>query len=183
VEFDKIKSINFDIIANDLSQDAHAAVRGFRLLRAQEFFKKIDTKKQYVVWADCGKHFRNNELVGYLFKEIANENIAGEHGFTFLQFSYCSMHTDLTTGFYSWLTDPTNRVSAAIFSRIPLNQINLQTRKIRSCVDPIKICKEINWFNPIRINRYGPLDTTAGFTKLQASNFSQIEFFVKPSRT
>ena len=53
-----------------MSQDASAAVRGFRILRSQEFFKKID-KKNYTIWADCGKHYRNNELVGYLLLELA----------------------------------------------------------------------------------------------------------------
>ena len=61
----KIKSINFDIISSELSQYASAAVRRFRISRSQEFFKKID-KKNYTIWADCGKHFRNNELIGYL---------------------------------------------------------------------------------------------------------------------
>ena len=55
-----------------MSQDAAAAVRGFRILRSQSFFKKID-KKNYIIWEDCGKHFRNNELVGYLLLELAED--------------------------------------------------------------------------------------------------------------
>jgi hypothetical protein len=62
---DKIKLINFDLISSDLNQAAHAVVRGFRLLREQTFFKEID-QKEYVVWCDAGKHFRNNELLGLL---------------------------------------------------------------------------------------------------------------------
>jgi hypothetical protein len=53
-----------------------AAVRGFRILRSQEFFKQIDAKN-YKIWADCGKHFRNLTLTGYLFKELVKERILG----------------------------------------------------------------------------------------------------------
>ena len=80
VEFDKIKLINFDIISSDTCQDARAAVRGFRILRDQPFFKTIE-KKEWTGWADCGKHFRNNELVGYLLLELPTSNI---HGFVLL---------------------------------------------------------------------------------------------------
>lgn len=72
----KIKLINFDMISSDLSQTAEAAVRGFRFLREQDFFKEID-KSEYIVWVDCGRHFRNKLLVGYLFKELAQEGIHG----------------------------------------------------------------------------------------------------------
>ena len=34
----QIKLINFDIISSDLSSDGNAAVRGFRILRQQQFF-------------------------------------------------------------------------------------------------------------------------------------------------
>jgi hypothetical protein len=61
-----------------LSQDASAAVRGFRILREQDFFEKIDKEvNDYIVWADCGKHFRNNEFVGYCLIELAKEK---KHG-------------------------------------------------------------------------------------------------------
>lgn len=73
---DQIKVINFDLISADLSQEAHAAVRGFRILRAQEFFTAIDTK-DYIVWADCGKHFRSKEMIGYLLCELADNDIHG----------------------------------------------------------------------------------------------------------
>jgi hypothetical protein len=53
-----------------MAQDGEAAVRGFRLLREQSFFKDID-QTDYIVWADCGKHFRNNEFVGFLLSELA----------------------------------------------------------------------------------------------------------------
>lgn len=78
---EKIKIINFDIIASDGSQDAQAAVRGFRLLRRREFFKEIDkrdTISEYIVWMDCGRHFRNSLVVGYLFRELAEEGIRGK---------------------------------------------------------------------------------------------------------
>ena len=49
-------------------------MRGFRILRGQEFFIKID-KKDYVVWADCGPHFRTQKFIGYLLLELASLGI------------------------------------------------------------------------------------------------------------
>ncbi|CAF0854416.1 unnamed protein product [Brachionus calyciflorus] len=72
----QIELINFDIISSDLCEDARAVVRGFWLLREQDFFKDIE-KKNYVIWMDCGKHFRNCEVVGYLLKELAEDKIQG----------------------------------------------------------------------------------------------------------
>jgi hypothetical protein len=54
-----------------------AVVRGFRLLRSQQFFKDID-KDKYIVWTDCGKSFRNKEIMGYLMIELSRENIHGK---------------------------------------------------------------------------------------------------------
>ncbi len=72
---DEIETINFDVIANkDDKQDGPAAVRGFQILRSQEFFKQIDTK-YYKILADCGKHFRNSTITDYLFKELVKESI------------------------------------------------------------------------------------------------------------
>ena len=45
--------INFDLISSDEHQDAYSAVRGFRILRDQEWFKEIE-QNDYIVWADCG---------------------------------------------------------------------------------------------------------------------------------
>lgn len=73
---DKIQLINFDIISNDKSSDAKAVVRGFRILREQDFFKAIE-KPNYIVWADTGKHFRNCELLGYLLGDLKELNING----------------------------------------------------------------------------------------------------------
>ncbi len=64
-----------------MSEDARAVVRGFRLLRSQDFFKQIE-KDSYVIWMDCGKHFRNSEVIGYLLKDLAREN---KHGILFLK--------------------------------------------------------------------------------------------------
>jgi len=46
-------------------------------LREQRFFKEIE-KNDYIVWADCGKHFRNSEFVGYLLLELADLKINGK---------------------------------------------------------------------------------------------------------
>ncbi|CAF1020612.1 unnamed protein product [Brachionus calyciflorus] len=72
----EIDCINFDIISSDLTEDARAVVRGFRLLRQQKFFKNIE-KNSYIVWMDCGKHFRNFEVIGYLLKDLAEQKIDG----------------------------------------------------------------------------------------------------------
>ena len=76
--------INFDIISSDTSQDARAAVRGFRILREQQFFRDVEDhvfiqgeEKHYFVWADCGTHFRNKWIIGYLLTELAELNING----------------------------------------------------------------------------------------------------------
>ena len=75
---DNIRLIHFDLISSDLYQDAHAVIRGLRYLREQPFFKQID-KKDYNVWCDAGKHFRNNEIFGYFLRELSLENINGTH--------------------------------------------------------------------------------------------------------
>jgi len=75
-----IQTVNFDLISKCYkgSQDAQSAVRAFRILREQDFFKKID-KTEYVVWCDCGKHFRNGLFVGYLFRELRQYGIRGKN--------------------------------------------------------------------------------------------------------
>ena len=79
VQDESIKTINFDLITKSFkgSQDAHSVVKAFRILRNQDFFKNID-KSEYVIWADCGKHFRNSLLVGYLFRELKRSHIHGK---------------------------------------------------------------------------------------------------------
>lgn len=73
----EIKLINFDLIWDDEhKQDAYSFIRAFRVLRDQEFFKAID-KKNYSVWLDCGKHFRNNLVIGYLFQELKAQGVLG----------------------------------------------------------------------------------------------------------
>jgi hypothetical protein len=70
------KEINFNIISANLDQGASAAVRGFRILRKQEFFTKID-QQHYIVWADCGPHFRTQKFIGYLLLELSLSGITG----------------------------------------------------------------------------------------------------------
>lgn len=72
----KIQSINFTIISSDMTEDARSVIRGFRILRKQEFFMNIE-KPNFIIWMDCGKHFRNCEVVGYLLNELAEEKIHG----------------------------------------------------------------------------------------------------------
>ncbi len=73
-ENDVIQLINVDIVTK-MSNSALSVVKCLRFLRSQSFFKLID-KRNYVIWADCGSHFRNNELAHYFFKELfENEKI------------------------------------------------------------------------------------------------------------
>lgn len=76
VNNDKIECVNFDMISNN-KQTGNYVIRGFRFLRNQQFFRKLLDIKQYIVWLDCGKHFRNKMLLGYLFKELATQKING----------------------------------------------------------------------------------------------------------
>lgn len=69
----EIKLINVDIITDDLSQDACSVVRAFHFLRRQDFFKEIE-KPDYIVWMDCGKHFRNQYVAGYLLEDLAKKH-------------------------------------------------------------------------------------------------------------
>ena len=46
-------------------------------MRQEDFFKEID-KREYIIWCDAGKHFRNNEILGYFLRELARENINGK---------------------------------------------------------------------------------------------------------
>ena len=89
-----MRCINFDIISDDLSEDSYATIRGFRFLREQQFFRDIEetyknsknpeqTPINYIIWADCGKHFRNQNVLGYLFNELKNLEIQGFNFFIF----------------------------------------------------------------------------------------------------
>jgi hypothetical protein len=88
LEDETVKTINFDMISKCYkgSQDARSVVRAFRILRNQEFFKKIE-QGEYVVWADCGKHFRNSLFIGYLFKEMRDFEKHGNLHFNYLDLS------------------------------------------------------------------------------------------------
>ena len=68
----QIKLINCDIISSDLCDNSASVLRGFRFLREQAFFKEIE-KPNYIVWMDCGKHFRNYLVADYLLNELANK--------------------------------------------------------------------------------------------------------------
>jgi hypothetical protein len=90
----KIKLINFDIISKEKKQDAKCVIRGFRFLREQPFFKQIEhflpntsdgaiENKELIIWMDCGKTFRNCEVLGYFFKELKKEKVNGKNCFDY----------------------------------------------------------------------------------------------------
>lgn len=62
MEDNEVKAINFDIICHELKENAIAVIRGFEYLRAHECFKKFKKIADWIVWMDCGKHFRNKHL-------------------------------------------------------------------------------------------------------------------------
>lgn len=73
----RLEVINFDVVSSNVSEKGENVVRAFRFLREQEFFKEID-KNEYIVWLDCGKHFRNQTVIGYLLIELAQIGIQGK---------------------------------------------------------------------------------------------------------
>jgi hypothetical protein len=64
----EINCQNFDLISDE-NQSACTVVNSLIILREQEWFKENE-KKKYIIWADCGKHFRNKDLVGYCMQKI-----------------------------------------------------------------------------------------------------------------
>jgi hypothetical protein len=67
VEDSQIKLINFDIISNDIEQKSKNAIRGFRLLRKQNWFKKIEKKQIFGVT-------RENHFVVLKLSDICLKN-------------------------------------------------------------------------------------------------------------
>ena len=65
-----VKCIHFDFISDvDCKQDAAKAVVGFKFLRETAQFKAIE-KDNYIIWSDCGGHFRCAEFISYLFDDL-----------------------------------------------------------------------------------------------------------------
>lgn len=56
-EFENIKCLNMDVVLSNTKQDAFAVIRAFRHIRKQDCFKKIE-KQKFIIWTDCGPHFR-----------------------------------------------------------------------------------------------------------------------------
>ena len=46
-----------DVVFNHNRSQTDQTCSAFRFIRKQEIFKKIEQKK-YIIWVDCGKHFR-----------------------------------------------------------------------------------------------------------------------------
>lgn len=75
VDSGTIKCLNMDLVLNSASETSFVAVTAFRHIRNQNIFKKID-KKQYIIWTDCGPHFRSNEFADFLFTDLKNDGIS-----------------------------------------------------------------------------------------------------------
>jgi hypothetical protein len=46
-----------EVVSNHNRSQTVKTCSDFRFIRKQEIFKKIEQKK-YIIWVDCGKHFR-----------------------------------------------------------------------------------------------------------------------------
>lgn len=66
---DEIKKVYIDIVSDHLDQNTSSVIRSLEFLQKQAFFKTID-KKNYIIWADCGPHFRSYQLLHYFFVEM-----------------------------------------------------------------------------------------------------------------
>ena len=73
----EIKEKSFNIISEYAQKPTpKEIIRGFRLLREQNFFRKIE-KNYYIVWMNCDKNFNSPLVIGYLFRELKDQNIFG----------------------------------------------------------------------------------------------------------
>ena len=101
----KIDCIRFDLVADGdkakFSTDSISAVRAFRFLRNQSFFKEID-KPNYIIWTDCGTHFRCERFVNFMMGEVSQEKkvslnfFAPKHGK-----SNCDKHFAVLTRYFN----------------------------------------------------------------------------------
>ena len=64
-----IKKVYVDILADNGAQTASAVIQSLNFIKSQNFFRRID-KDNYIVWADCGNHFRCYELLHYFLIEL-----------------------------------------------------------------------------------------------------------------
>jgi hypothetical protein len=69
VEAGKIKCLNMDVVLNCSSETSFVAITAFKHIRNQDIFKNAD-KDKYIIWTDCGPHFRSSEFADYLFNEL-----------------------------------------------------------------------------------------------------------------
>ncbi len=104
----RIDNIRYDLISDNsktFSTDSISVIRAFRYLRTREFFKKIDTFN-YVIWCDCGTHFRNSQILSYFFSELRSQNIKvslnyfGEHHGK----SFCDSHFSIISKYIEFAT-------------------------------------------------------------------------------
>ena len=72
-EIGLIRCKHFDFVSEvDCKQDAHKAITGFRFMRQLQQFKEIQ-KSKYIIWADCGPHFRSSEFISYIYDDLCKE--------------------------------------------------------------------------------------------------------------
>ena len=69
LEQDEIKKIYIDIVSDHLDQNTSSVIRSLEFILRQPFFRMID-KQNYIIWADCGPHFRSFQLLHYFFVDL-----------------------------------------------------------------------------------------------------------------
>ena len=73
----RINCIRVNIISDILSTNALSTNRAFRFLMRQGFFKEIDCKS-FVIWSDCGTHFRSAENSHFFLVELPSKGYSIE---------------------------------------------------------------------------------------------------------
>jgi hypothetical protein len=67
-----MKMVFVDVVSDYTEQDSRSAIQAFKELLEKDFFIEIARNiKKYVIWCDCGSHFRNNYMIHFLFTELA----------------------------------------------------------------------------------------------------------------
>jgi len=75
---DEIICINADLVSDNTTQDGIRVINMFRFMRKQPFFDKLKNKNKLILWCDSGTHFKNKELMHYLFVELKAEGVRVE---------------------------------------------------------------------------------------------------------
>jgi hypothetical protein len=118
-----------------------STIRCFRFLRKQPFFEKIDTRS-YIIWCDCGTHFRSAEIINYFLVELplnkcsVEVNYFGEkHGK-----SACDQHFSVLSKYLEYASFNSRLTSSKdIVNAINSHQDSANTNRINMGLEPISV--------------------------------------------